>query len=135
MDLFGEQVTSPQTSIKKGVMNAAHGFAEFWKAWPAGPRKAAKQQCLDKWATKECAESADHILKHVEWLKESDDWKRGFICAPLVYLNQQRWLDWEPPAERKRQDMSEVFAKRDREASPPPPEVRKKIAALLGRQA
>ena len=34
---------------------------------------------------------ADAIMAHVESLKGSDGWKRGFVPAPLVYLNQRRW--------------------------------------------
>lgn len=105
MDLFGDNITQPTMtqSLQKSLINRAYGFAEWWKAWPGGPRKVAKQQCLDKWARFECAETASHILAHTEWLKTQDCWLKdngAFICAPLTYLNQQRWSDWTPEPER-----------------------------------
>jgi len=103
MDLFGDTITTPAASTTRmpSLINAAYGFPEWWKAWPTNSRKVAKQQCLDKWARLECASSYSLILAHTEWMKTQDDWLRDngrFVCAPLVYLNQQRWADWEPPA-------------------------------------
>ena len=98
-DLFGDSITSPTISMKC-LINTAWGFPEFWKSWPSGPRKVAKQQALNKWAKLECCKSATHIVQHVEWLKTQDDWLRGFVCQPLTYLNQQRWIDWEPVADK-----------------------------------
>lgn len=92
-DLFGDTATSPTGKCAR-VLNAAHGFAEFWSAWPRGQRKVAKQQCLNKWAKYGCADNAMQIVRHVEAMKRSDDWLKNngaFIPAPLVYLNQQRW--------------------------------------------
>lgn len=98
LDLFGDNITAPQTKPAKGALNAARGFPEFWAAWPTGPRKVGKQQALNKWATTGCAEYAVHICQHVEWLKTQDDWIKGFIPMPTTYLNQQRWVDWTVPA-------------------------------------
>ena len=89
-DLFGDDVYKPTVQIKS-LLNVAHGFTEFWKAWPSGPRKAAKQQCLNKWAKLNCCQRASLIVTHVEAMKQSKDWQAGFIPAPLVYLNQARW--------------------------------------------
>jgi hypothetical protein len=98
LDLFGDTITAPTSVPKKGVENAAAGFVEFWAIWPPGhPRKVGKQQALNKWASLGCAEITAHILAHVEWLKTTDDWKRGFVPQPCTYLNQQRWVDWEAP--------------------------------------
>ena len=103
LDLFGDSNTSPCIPSSRKIpnlVNAAYGFTEWWSAWPAGPRKVAKKQALDKWARFECASSASHILAHTEWMKTQPDWLKdngAFICAPLVYLNQQRWVDWTPP--------------------------------------
>jgi hypothetical protein len=92
-DLFGDEITSP-TGRCAPLLNAAHGFAEFWASWPRGTRKVAKQQCLNKWAKYGCAENATLIIQHVEAMKRSQDWLKdngAFIPAPLVYLNQRRW--------------------------------------------
>ena len=98
-DRFGDEITAPRCAgLHRRQENAAFGFAEFWHAWPRGPRKVAKQQCLNKWAKYECADNAAHIIAHVEQMKRSPDWTKeggAFIPAPLVYLNQRRW-DGEP---------------------------------------
>lgn len=97
-DLFGETATAPGVSIKSEV-NRMAGFCEFWASWPSGPRKVAKQQCVNKWARFDCYEEWEHIVAHVEWMKTQPDWlkdKGSFIPQPLTYLNQQRWIDWEP---------------------------------------
>lgn len=106
LDLFGDTITAPTTKPAKGVENAAAGFLEFWAAWPAGARKVAKQQALNKWATLGCADSAAHILAHVEWMKKRPDWQKdggSFVPMPCTYLNQQRWADWEAPKPVPRQ--------------------------------
>lgn len=93
IDLFGDHSTSPECVIRRPT-NAAAGFAEFWQAWPRGPRKVAKQQCLNKWAKYGCADESSLIVQHVEKMKRSRDWTKddgAFIPAPLVYLNQRRW--------------------------------------------
>ena len=127
IDLFGDTVTCPQTNTKS-LINASHGFAEFWKVWPSGTRKVGKQQCLNKWAKYECCDSATLICQHVEWLKYQDDWMKGFIPMPLTYLNQLRWIDWEPPVKR-------VYEPPKFKApSPPSAEIRAKIKELLGKK-
>lgn len=94
-DLFGDESTAPQCAgLARRQDNAAEGFAEFWQAWPRGPRKVAKQQCLNKWAKYHCCEIAARIIAHVEQMKRSHDWTKengAFIPAPMVYLNQRRW--------------------------------------------
>lgn len=133
-DLFGDSITTPQCSAKhmKSIINAAHGFPEFWKAWPSkSTRKAAKQQCLDKWARFQCATEASLICQHVEWMKTQHDWTKdggAFIPAPLTYLNQRRWDGWEPP-KVKPQDSALEAIKAHRGAAMPA-DVRAKIASL-----
>jgi hypothetical protein len=137
MDLFGDTITQPECAgLKRRLLNAAHGFPEFWKAYPPGPRKVAKKQCLDKWARLECAEQASHILAHVEWMKTQPDWTKdggAFICAPLVYLNQQRWEGWEPPpvVPKKPDALAEIKAHK---GAPMPENVRAKLDELRGKR-
>ena len=76
------------------------GFEHFWQAWPSSPRKGAKSSCKAKWDKQGFDLQADQIIKHVEWLKTTEQWKKGngsFIPAPLVYLNQMRWDGAEVP--------------------------------------
>ncbi len=133
-DLFGrDAVTTPTTNPPKGLLNAAHGFVDFWSAWPSGPRKVAKQQCLDKWTTKRCAEAASLIVQHVEWMKTTEQWRKdggAFIPQPLTYLNQQRWLDWEPPAPRQQAPDALAIIKAHK-GSAPPAAVKERIQAIL----
>lgn len=131
LDLFGfdDAATKPQTAVSRGVMNASLGFAEFWAAWPAGPRKVAKQQAINKWATFGCANNHEHIRAHVEWMKKQEDWLRGFVPQPVTYLNQQRWLDWTPPAViQKAPDALSVI--RQHKGAPMPENVRQRLAAI-----
>lgn len=137
MDLFGDQNTQPHCAgLSRRTLNAAHGFPEFWKVYPAGPRKVAKQQCLDKWAKLECADQASHIVAHVEWMKAQPDWLKdagNFICAPLVYLNQRRWDDWTPPpvgVQKKPTALDEIKAHK---GAPIPSSVREKMNQLRGK--
>ena len=75
-------------------------FEDFWKAWPSSPRKGAKSACKKVWDKSYCDTQADQIIKHIEWMKTTDAWRKdngAFIPAPLVYLNQQRWDGAEIP--------------------------------------
>jgi hypothetical protein len=117
------------------------GFDRFWTAWPKSPRKGAKSECLKKWTKLYCETCADQIVKHVEWMKTTDQWRQSngaFIPAPLVYLNQQRWDGAEIPEmenvlPEKYKDPALLKIEQDRQkASPMPEDVRAKIAALRG---
>ena len=140
-DLFGHTNTAPTVSapLRKSLINLAHGFPEFWRAWPGGPRKVAKKQCLDKWARYECALSATLIVQHVEWMKTQPDWLKdngAFIPQPLTYLNQQRWDGWEPVQAPEKPAIDPALAKLTQDAAmaaKPSAEVRAKMAQLLGK--
>ena len=72
----------------------AVGFDEFWKAYPKTKRKAAKPQCMAKWATKGLDAIGARVVAALEAAKRSDEWRKDrgqFIPAPLVWLNQERW--------------------------------------------
>lgn len=138
-DLFGHTNTAPSVSapLRKSLINLAHGFPEFWQAWPSGPRKVAKKQCLDKWARYECAMSATLIVQHVEWMKTQPDWLKdngAFIPQPLTYLNQQRWDGWEPVQAPTRPAVDPALAKIKADAAkaaPIPAEQRARMAELM----
>lgn len=66
-------------------------FARFWLAWPRSSRKAAQGKCAELWRTRNLDVKADEILAHVEAMKRSDDWQRGYVPAPFVYLRNARW--------------------------------------------
>ena len=113
------------------------GFDRFWLSWPRSTRKGAKAACLKVWTKNYCETCADQIVKHVEWMKTTDDWRKNngaFIPAPLVYLNQQRWDGAEVPETRPTasvDDQRAIWKAEDAKAAPPSSEQRAKIAALL----
>jgi hypothetical protein len=75
-------------------------FEQFWTAWPKNLRKGGKALCQVKWSKLKLDLQADQIIKHVEWMKTTDAWKKdngAFIPAPLVYINQMRWDGAEVP--------------------------------------
>jgi hypothetical protein len=112
------------------------GFDRFWAAWPRNPRKGAKVACLAKWAKTYCETQADQIIKHVEWLKTTEQWLKNdgaFIPAPLVYLNQQRWDGAEIPEDKKRVTMEQEYQQRIANTVPMPDHIREKFAQLRRR--
>lgn len=113
-------------------------FEDFWKAWPKHPRKGAKSKCLLVWKKTYCETCADQIIKHVEWLKTTDQWRKdngAFIPAPLVYLNQQRWDGAEIPEVKPIYELDPVLVKmrEDAEKAVPMPEWLKDKIKGIGR--
>lgn len=66
-------------------------FLRFWSAWPKSQRKQSQGKCWTVWHKADLDQQGLMILGHVESLKGSDDWQRGYVPAPIVYLNQRRW--------------------------------------------
>jgi len=73
-------------------------FAGFWEAYP-GPRKQDKKKCLAKFA-KYLREADDavalfnKVMAGLDKWKATDTWTKDdgrFVCAPLVWLNNERW--------------------------------------------
>lgn len=130
-DMFTGELTPPHAET-----DLSAGFDEFWKAYPSGPRKVAKAQVLAKWIKLGCAHNWPHIVAHVAWMRTQEDWIKqngAFICAPLVYANQQRWLDWEPPTKPAFDPVAatkELLAERDRNYRPPSADIKAKLAEL-----
>lgn len=121
MDLFGD------------TQELFAGFQKFWKAWPTSPRKGAKSECLKKWQRGYYETCADQIIKHVEWMKTTDQWRKdngAFIPAPLVYLNQQRWDGVEVPEPRKTDDTLQKLKADAAKAVPMPADVRERLKML-----
>lgn len=112
------------------------GFERFWKAWPASTRKGAKSECKKKWEKHYCETQTNQIIKHIEWLKTTEQWLKGngaFIPAPLVYLNQQRWDGAEVPEMKPKPTIDPALAKIEadrKRAAPMPDHIRAKLAEL-----
>lgn len=79
------------------------GFDAFWAAYPPGPRKVNKKACLTRWHVAKLEGRAQEIVDHVEACKAGRDWCKdggAFVPAPLVYLNQERYLAPIPKPDR-----------------------------------
>jgi len=116
------------------------GFDRFWAAWPKSPRKGGKSMCLKIWLKNYNETQADLIIAHVEYMKQTEDWrKNGGAFVPMVatYLNQQRWdgaeIPVQAPAKAFVVDQRSAWAAEDAKAAKPSPEQKAKILALLGR--
>lgn len=114
-------------------------FEDFWTAWPKSTRKGGKSVCKAKWDKLKLDGQADQIVKHVEWMKTTDSWKKdqgAFIPAPLVYINQARWDGAEIPevtvnvnVNFKDPALKKIEEDR-RKVVPAPEEIRKKLKEL-----
>ncbi len=122
--------------VSRGQPMSEEKFNRFWQTWPSSPRKGAKSECQKKWAKLGCDAEFDQIIKHIEWLKTTDQWLRGngaFIPAPLVYLNQKRWDGAEVPEIKPKQEKDETLMKLEesrKQAVPMPDDVRQRLAEL-----
>lgn len=72
-------------------------FEDFWSAWPKSERKQDKVKCARKWRSEGLDQQADAILADIAVKRETKKWAEGFVEAPLVYLNGQRWKDGVTP--------------------------------------
>ena len=114
-------------------------FERFWNTWPKSFRKGGKSACKVKWKKFYCDTCADQIIKHIEWMKTTDAWRKddgAFIPAPLVYLNQQRWDGAEIPESfgvKVEAQIDPALAKIEadrKKATPMPEHIRARLAEL-----
>lgn len=122
----------------KDLFATVDNFDKFWAAWPKHPRKGGKQSCKQKWASTYLDTCADQIIKHVEWMKTTDQWRKNdgaFIPAPLVYLNQQRWDGAEIPDAKPDVDPAlQKIIDDNKQASRMPDHVRQALERMRGKQ-
>jgi hypothetical protein len=112
------------------------GFNRFWNAWPKSVRKGGKSDCEKRWNRYYCDSCVDQIIKHIEWMKTTDDWRKAdgaFIPAPAVYLNQRRWDGAEIPEIKKPVDVLKQIEESRKAAVPMPDDIRQKLNALRGK--
>ena len=108
-------------------------FEQFWKASPSTPRKGGKAKGKQVWDKSYCDTQAEQILKHINWLKTTEQWLKSngaFIPAPLVYLNQQRWDGAEVPEIKRTETTLEAIEKSRAMSVPMPDDIRAKLQAL-----
>jgi len=131
-----ERIDSCLSTLGEPMSKENVMFEDFWKVWPSNPRKGAKSKCKQVWIKSYCDTQADQIIKHVQWLKTTEQWLKAngaFIPAPLVYLNQQRWDGAEIPEIKRTESVLEAIEESRRSSVPMPDEIRAKLAALRGR--
>ena len=74
-------------------------FDEFWNIYPS-IRKNNKKGCLEKWQAKDLDLIADKVIGYVKMMKDTKQWKEGFVPAPMTLLNQERWEDGATPTRK-----------------------------------
>lgn len=86
----------------------SQAFELFWKAYPNDKgRKHSKSQCYEKWKREGLDDHLQEVLNAVAYYRRlaAEDAARGNdhgMCAPLVFLNQQRWASApEQPSEEE----------------------------------
>jgi len=111
--LVAELDAASKKKVKKQV---TPGFEKFWAAWPTNSRKVNKQGCLTKWLAAGLECRASEIVEHVEACKIGRDWVKdsgAFIPAPLVYLNQERYLAPPPPPPNQAGSLANIKYSKD----------------------
>lgn len=91
-----EEKRREEKNTSAGVDQPLPGFDRFWEAWPRTERKTAKAECRKRWKARGLEALADQIVRHVEAMAQTRQWREGFEPAPLTYLNQRRWEDAAP---------------------------------------
>lgn len=74
-------------------------FDEFWNIYPP-VRKTNKKGCMEKWKAKDLDLIADKVIGYVKTMKETKQWKEGFVPAPMTLINQERWEDGNMPTRK-----------------------------------
>lgn len=94
----GSDVPSTNKQKDERGSEATKLFEVFWKEYP-GPRKIDKRKCQAKFerillSADSAQEAASKIMEGLARWKQSADWMKNngqYICAPLVWLNNERW--------------------------------------------
>ena len=74
---------------------ALNWFGEFWDAYPQH-RRVGRKPCREKWRKRGLEAEASAILDGLRRWKESAEWRKDggqYVPSPMVFLNQDRWLD------------------------------------------
>ena len=74
-------------------------FDEFWNLYPP-VRKTNKKGCMEKWKAKDLDLIADKVIGYVKTMKETKQWREGFVPAPMTLINQERWEDGNMPTRK-----------------------------------
>ena len=90
---------SHQENLFEGV--PGDEFEEWWRAYPK-IRKQGKGAARKKWISatgKKSWPGFSEVMAALERAKRSRTWQDGYVPAPEVWLNQERWMDEWPEDE------------------------------------
>ena len=90
--LYNESIADKIRLDKDKIIKTIVRFDEFWNEYP-NVRKTNKKGCMEKWKAKDLDLIADKVIGYVKVMKETKQWKEGFVPAPMTILNQERWED------------------------------------------
>ena len=65
----------------------------FLKFWDNYPNKVKKDYSYSIWKKQKLDEQVDKIIEHLDSIKQSKEWRDGFVQHPSTYLNQKMYLD------------------------------------------
>jgi len=68
-------------------------FDAFWAAYP---RREARKDAMKAWTQAGGDEHADAILAALDWQRNTDQWRRGYVPLAATYLRGERWTDENP---------------------------------------
>jgi uncharacterized protein YdaU (DUF1376 family) len=86
----------PTTNKKPSCEIALVSTDNFDVFWNAYPTKVGRDKAIESWNKKK-PPIAD-VIQALQWQRQSEQWKKGYIPNPTTYINQGRWKD-EPPVE------------------------------------
>jgi hypothetical protein len=100
------QVRNPDNVVRRTIRNQKDIFhagedSDFTAFWSAYPRKVAKPAALKAWRSAKHRPPLADLLAALDRHKGSEQWQSDrFIPYPATWINQQRWEDELPPAEK-----------------------------------
>lgn len=73
-------------------------FERFWEVWPSesGRKAGARPKCEKLWAEADLDAHVELIVIHVQAMKLTPKWKKGWEPEPSRYLTEQWWKDGAP---------------------------------------
>lgn len=73
-------------------------FNRFWEVWPSesGRKAGARSKCEKLWADSALDGHIELIVIHVQAMKLTSKWKKGWEPEPSRYLAEQWWKDGAP---------------------------------------
>jgi hypothetical protein len=123
---LGKGLASPREEKRREVKRRVEqeevsekdsGASDFDRFWAAYPNKVGKGAALKAWdRTRKARPSIDVVFSALARCKESDQWTKDggqFIPHPATWLNQLRFLDFEPTESQKNKKEAEPDGWRD----------------------